>query len=249
MDVEQSDNAVLPSYVTPNSTVSQQNEIFSSEDLAWVDSCLNNDFDISESDWMPMRNALLEIISSESQPFKVDGGDGNQSIPYSEESNTTFQLNQSSSTSDVEHLQSRSSTYNVSLISMATETSIDTEFTNTLSSSIFQGNPFLPTYNEDLRPNKTFDLGLDLDSETYEMDEASENIFKFWDMGYATDESEQASESIFKVWDLDIPSEEGELVKELKKALSKNSLRKDMKEESLDDLIAGIADLSLNKKV
>lgn len=247
MDVEQSDNAVLASYLTPNSIVSQQNEIFSPEDLAWVDSCLNNDFDISESDWMPMRDALLEIISSESQSSKVDGGDGNQSIPCSEETNTTFQLNQSSSTSDVEHLQSRSSTYNVSLISMATETSIDTEFTNTLSSSTFQGNPFLPTYNEDLRPNKTFDLGLDLDSATYGMDQ--ENIFKVWDMGYATDESEQASESIFKVWDLDIPSEEGELVKELKKALSKNSLRKDMKEESLDDLIAGIADLSLNKKV
>lgn len=247
MDVEQSDNAVLASYLTPNSIVSQQNEIFSPEDLAWVDSCLNNDFDISESDWMPMRDALLEIISSESQSSKVDGGDGNQSIPCSEETNTTFQLNQSSSTSDVEHLQSRSSTYNVSLISMATETSTDTEFTNTLSSSTFQGNPFLPTYNEDLRPNKTFDLGLDLDSATYEMDQ--ENIFKVWDMGYATDESEQASESIFKVWDLDIPSEEGELVKELKKALSKNSLRKDMKEESLDDLIAGIADLSLNKKV
>lgn len=247
MDVEQLDNAVLASYLTPNSIVSQQNEIFSPEDLAWVDSCLNNDFDISESDWMPMRDALLEIISSESQSSKVDGGDGNQSIPCSEETNTTFQLNQSSSTSDVEHLQSRSSTYNVSLISMATETSIDTEFTNTLSSSTFQGNPFLPTYNEDLRPNKTFDLGLDLDSATYGMDQ--ENIFKVWDMGYATDESEQASESIFKVWDLDIPSEEGELVKELKKALSKNSLRKDMKEESLDDLIAGIADLSLNKKV
>lgn len=246
MDVEQSDNAVLASYLTPNSIVSQQNEIFSPEDLAWVDSCLNNDFDISESDWMPMRDALLEIISSESQSSKVDGGDGNQSIPCSEETNTTFQLNQSSSTSDVEHLQSRSSTYNISLISMATETSTDTEFTNTLSSSTFQGNPFLPTYNEDLRPNKTFDLGLDLDSATYEMDQ--ENIFKVWDMGYATDESEQASESIFKVWDLDIPSEEGELVKELKKALSKNSLRKDMKEESLDDLIAGIADLSLNKK-
>lgn len=247
MDVEQSDNAVLASYLTPNSIVSQQNEIFSPEDLAWVDSCLNNDFDISESDWMPMRDALLEIISSESQSSKVDGGDGNQRIPCREETNTTFQLNQSSSTSDVEHLQSRSSTYNVSLISMATETSIDTEFTNTLYSSTFQGNPFLPTYNEDLRPNKTFDLGLDLDSATYGMDQ--ENIFKVWDMGYATDESEQASESIFKVWDLDIPSEEGELVKELKKALSKNSLRKDMKEESLDDLIAGIADLSLNKKV
>jgi hypothetical protein len=76
-----------------------------------------------------------------------------------------------------------------------------------------------------------------------------------------TDELEQASENIFKVWDLDIPSEEGELVKQLKKALSENSLRtepsafddlgkgKDLKEASLDDLIAGIADLSLNKKV
>jgi hypothetical protein len=67
----------------------------SPEDLAWVDSCLNNDFDISASDWMPLRNALLEIISSESQSSKVDGGEGNQSIPCSEETNITFQLNQS----------------------------------------------------------------------------------------------------------------------------------------------------------
>jgi len=33
---------------------------------------------------MPLRNVLLEIISSESQSSKVDGGEGNQSIPYSD---------------------------------------------------------------------------------------------------------------------------------------------------------------------
>jgi hypothetical protein len=101
---------------------------------------------------------------------------------------------------------------------MATQTSTNIEFTNTLSSS--KEILFFPTYNANLRSNKTFDIGLDLDSGTYEMDQASENIFK--------------------VWDLDIPYEEGELVKELKEVLSENSLRKDLKEGSLDDLIVAL---------
>ncbi|CAJ2651297.1 hypothetical protein L195_g009452 [Trifolium pratense] len=262
MDVDEADNTVLAS-VGLNSPVFRQNGVFSPEDLAWVDSCLNNDFDISESDWIPLRDALLEIISSQSQSFGVDGGEDNESHPYREENNMTLELNQQPSTSDAERLPNPSSTYDVSLISMATETTSDeipdNELNGTLPSSTFSGNPFLPTYNEDLKYNETFDYGLNLDSANYEMEQTSENIFKVWDLDSVTDELEQASENIFKVWDLDIPSEEGELVKQLKKALSENSLRtepsafdvsgKDLKEVSLDDLIAGIADLSLNKKV
>ncbi|KAK2408500.1 hypothetical protein P8452_70269 [Trifolium repens] len=265
MDVDEADSTLLTSSVRLNSPVLQQNGVFSPEDLAWVDSCLNNGFDISQSDWVPLKDALLEIISSQSQSFGVNGGEDNESHPFSEENNITLKLNQQPSTSDVKRLRNPSSTYDVSLLSMATETSsneiADNELTETLTSSTFPGSPFLPTYNEDVKYNETFDYGLNLDSATYEMEQTAENIFKVWDLDPVTDELEQASENIFKVWDLDIPSEEGELVKQLKKALSENSLRtepsafddlgkgKDLKEASLDDLIAGIADLSLNKKV
>ncbi|KAL5079206.1 hypothetical protein RYX36_007627, partial [Vicia faba] len=48
------------------------NGVFSLEDLAWVDSCLNKDSDISESDWTPLRDALSDIISSQSKSFRGD---------------------------------------------------------------------------------------------------------------------------------------------------------------------------------
>ncbi|KAL5079205.1 hypothetical protein RYX36_007626, partial [Vicia faba] len=163
MDIEEADNTVLSSPVSFNPMVCQQNEVFSLEDLAWVDSCLNKDSDISESVWTPLRDALSDIIKDE------------------------------------------------------------------LVGTTFQGDPFLPTYNEDLKP-------------TYEREHASENIFKAWNLNCANDEMEEAYENIFKVWDLDIPVEEGELVKQLKKALSvldDSEKGKDLKEGSLDNLIAG----------
>ncbi|XP_061339590.1 uncharacterized protein LOC133286214 [Gastrolobium bilobum] len=244
MDVEEAENEVSVSSVILNFTDSRQNEVFSPEDLAWVDSCLVKDSDISDSDWIPLKNALLEIVSSQSQTFSTDGGEDIEILPYNEEQkieSTSLELNQESSTYDVEHSSQPSSTYNVDLLSIGIEASTDesdNEKTGTLPSSTFLGNPFLPTYNEELKENKTIDLGFNLDSSTYEMEHASENIFK--------------------IWDLDIPSEEGELVKQLDKALTENSFQssfddsgkwKSLKEGSLDALIAGIADLSLNKKV
>ena len=65
-------------------------------------------------------------------------------------------------------------------------------------------------------------------------------------------------EDIFRVWDLDVPAEDGELVKQLNKALTESSIEsipstlndsgqwKDLEEESVDNLIAGISDLSLH---
>lgn len=272
MDVEEADNQVFSFPVSLNPIVSQQNGVFSPDDLAWVDSCLNKDSDISETDWSPLRDALFEIISSQSRSFRVDGREDSENHHYSKEKNITSEHIHESSTSNANCLQNRSSTYNVELVRMANETSTDETLDDELtgptlsSSSTFEGDPFLPTYNEDLKQNIFA---------TYEMEHASENIFEVWDLDCPTDEMEEASDNIFKVWDLDIPVEEGELVKQLKKALSENSLKtapsgfddsekgkdlkegslddliagKDLNEGPLDDLIAGIAELSLNKKV
>ncbi|KAK7405227.1 hypothetical protein VNO78_06426 [Psophocarpus tetragonolobus] len=247
MDVEDAENEVSVSSAILNSIVSTQNEVLSQEDLAWVDSCLVKDSDISETNWIPLKNALLEIISSQPESFTT-GGEDIQIPTYSissEYNNTVStsddELNQQSLISDGKHLSESSSTYNVNPLHMTVESSTDEipddEKTGTLPSF----NPFLSTYNEDLKESETIEFGLYLDSSSYDMEHLADNIFK--------------------VWDLDIPSEEGELVKQLDKALSEDSLQtvpssfddsmkwKDMKESSLDDLVAGIADLSLNKNV
>lgn len=235
MDAEGAETEISVSSAILNSIASRQNEVLSPEDLDWVDSCLVKDSDISECDWNPLKNALIEIMSSQSQSFS---NEEDLEIPPNSitSERTTVQLNQQSSTSVRKHL-SGSSTYNINPLLMAVESSTeeipDDENTGTLPSL----NPFLPTYREDLKENEPFDFGLNLDSTSYEMEHLTDNIFK--------------------VWDLDITSEEGELVKQLDKALSENSfqtspgdsLKLDMKESSLDDVITGIADLSLNKNV
>ncbi|BAT85376.1 hypothetical protein VIGAN_04291600 [Vigna angularis var. angularis] len=71
---------------------------------------------------------------------------------------------------------------------MLVETSTDEIPDDETSANLPSFNPFLPTYNENLKEEKTIDFGLDLDSSSYE--------------------TEQLADNIFKIWDLDIPSEE-----------------------------------------
>ena len=109
---------------------------------------------------------------------------------------------------------------------------------NTLQSITFERNPFLPTYTEGLKESGRTESMLDLGSSAYDV--------------------EPSTEDIFRVWDLDIPAEDGELVKQLNKALTDNSFEsipstlndsgawKDLEEQSVDNLIAGISDLSLH---
>ena len=108
---------------------------------------------------------------------------------------------------------------------------------NTLQSLTFERNPFQPTYTEGLKESGRTESMLDLGSSAYDV--------------------EPSTEDIFRVWDLDIPAEDGELVKQLNKALTDYSFEsipstlndsgawKDLEEQSVDNLIAGISDLSL----
>ncbi|MED6186707.1 hypothetical protein PIB30_069347 [Stylosanthes scabra] len=231
MDAEDVQSEVSVSSSGFNSAYSQQNENVSPEDLAWVDSCLTEDFHIPESSWIHMQNALLEIISSQPQSFNI--GIEDTEIPPA-----AVEINHKSSTYHVKHSLELSSTSDVNPLTLAAESSadenLDSEEMATLQSRI-HGNPFRPTYNEDLKENETFDFGINLESSAYDAEHASENIFK--------------------IWDLDVQSEEGELVKQLEKALSesplqtvpsssKNSGRR--KNDSLDELIGGINDLSID---
>lgn len=237
MDVDEAESEVSVSSAIANSIAPRQNQFLSPEDLAWADSCLVKDSsDISETDWIPLKSALLEIISSQSEFSREDI----EIPPHSLSSESiTMELNQQSSTSDGRRLSESSSTYNVNPLSVVAETSSDEIPDDETIANLPSLNPFLPTYNENLEEKKTIDFGFDLDSSSYE--------------------TEQLADNIFKIWDLDIPSEEGELVKQLDKALSENSFQTvssssddpvkwtDMKDSSIDDLVAEIADLSLNR--
>ncbi|MED6187553.1 hypothetical protein PIB30_077574 [Stylosanthes scabra] len=233
MDAEDSQSEVSLSSSSFNSAYSQQNENVSPEDLAWVDSCLTGDFHIPESSWIHMQNALLEIISSQPQSFNIGNGIEDTEIPPS-----AVEINQKSSTYHVKHSLELSSTSDVNPLTLAAVSSadenLDSEEIATLQSSL-HGNPFRPTYNEDSKENETFDFGINLESSAYNAEHTSDNIFK--------------------IWDLDVQPEEGELVKQLEKALSESPLQivpsssrnsGTRKNDSLDDLIGGINDLSID---
>ncbi|XP_068321110.1 uncharacterized protein [Pyrus communis] len=112
------------------------------------------------------------------------------------------------------------------------------EDSNNLQSSTFTGNPFLPGYKDDPRMTENLELGVDISSSLSEM--------------------EPSTRDIFRVWDLDLPVEEDDLVRQLNKALEESlpqpvpstfddsDVWKSMKVDSVDDLVSGIADLSLD---
>ncbi|KAL4328539.1 uncharacterized protein LOC107630244 isoform X1 [Arachis ipaensis] len=235
MDVEDTQSEVSISSGIFNSAYSQQNEVVSPEDLAWIDSCLTEDLNVPESSWIHVENALLEIISSQPQSFNT-GIEDTEILP------SAVEINQKSSTYHVKHSLEPSSTSDVNPLALAAESSanenLDSEERVTLQSLSLYGNPFRPTYNEDSKENETFDFRINLDSSAYDVEDMSENIFK--------------------IWDLDVQSEEGELVKQLEKALSESPLQVvpsssensgKWKDFSLDDLIGGMTDLSIDNQV
>ncbi|XP_012084446.1 uncharacterized protein LOC105643839 isoform X2 [Jatropha curcas] len=114
------------------------------------------------------------------------------------------------------------------------ETSISSSQTSPLE------NAFLPNYTEDNhREMESIDSELDVGYSAYQMEPSTRDIFRVWDLGIP-------------------PEEEDELVKQLNKALSESNVQlmpsttddsgasKDLIEESVDDLIAGLAEMSLS---
>ncbi|KAF5443856.1 hypothetical protein F2P56_036381 [Juglans regia] len=212
-------------------------EVFSGEDIAWVNSCLIEDPEDSVS-WASLKNALLEIVSSDFRSFDsfaaVSGGlpEGTdvEILPSYEESETVqFQ----GETSD-----------DLVLINKKTERDGDhlpLKFkNNSLKSLTLKGNPFLPTYTEGVKESESIEPRLDLGSSAYGM--------------------EPSTEDIFRVWDLGIPSEEDEFGKQLNKAalregsfkpmpstLNDLEVSKDVEEVFPDHLVSAMADLSLNQ--
>jgi len=236
------------SSVLVDSLESNENgDALSPEDVAWVDSCLVKDPEISDGDWSSLKDVLLEILSL--QPESHDSSEpGNDDLPRG----TDILMHLSN---EAENLQSRVVTDDeVSTIDKEIQTRSNgfpiNEEINVSSSQLFQGDlsetslehAFSPNYKEDDDPKMCLPVGSGLV------------------MGFTASDIEPSTKDIFKVnLGFGIPDEEDELIKQLNKALAENPVqstpsssddsraRKDLKEESLDTLIHGIADLSLDQ--
>ena len=236
MDVEDCEMETSISSLILSVMKSNQSVVLSAEDIAWADSCLVKDPENSNDNWDSLKDALLEIFSS--QPESFNTSEGTDGFPEG----TDVELLPSNE--EKENVQFQGRTEN-DLVLIDEEAKTDGDGfpiklkNNSLQSLAFEGNPFLPTYMEGLKEIKGIESKLGLGSSTYEM--------------------EPSTEDIFRVWDLDIPAEEDELDIQLNKVLAEGSFEsipstsndssawKDLEEEPLDNLIAGMADLSLNQ--
>ncbi|MBA0655254.1 hypothetical protein Goklo_007756, partial [Gossypium klotzschianum] len=129
---------------------------------------------------------------------------------------------------------------NTNNIPIKKRTGTELQFLQEDSTEVFRGDPFRPTYKENERKDSAADSGVKSSLSAEEMNSSTVDIFR--------------------VWDLDIPDEEDDLIKELNEAAAETTTSfpsmplpfddstalKDLEDETLDNLIAGIADLSLN---
>lgn len=231
------------SFILKSHESDEKSEVLSPEDIAWVDSCLIKESETFDGDWNSMTDALLKILSC-------------QTTGVHNYSATDGSLQEK----DVEMLTSTESAEADGFLEIKTETeefprspndrlSINNEAesssdgsqnrdVNDLHSLAFVGNPFLPSYVEGLSETQAIELKTESSS--------------------SVDDIKPVTDDIFRVWDLNIPAEENELDKQLNKVLEESDPqlrqlafddsgpRKDLKEESLDDVIAAIANISLD---
>uniref|UniRef100_A0A803Q9N4 Fructose-bisphosphate aldolase n=1 Tax=Cannabis sativa TaxID=3483 RepID=A0A803Q9N4_CANSA len=217
----------------------EKNEALSLEDIAWVDSCLIKESEVSDGNLNSVTDALLEILSS--NPGLYNSASVSDECPQEKDvemvnSTETAEDGQFSGTRAEN--EDESPKHVISLLSITEEAGSSSDISpirdpNDLQSLSFVGNPFLPTYIEGSSATKTIEL------ET--------------DPSYSVDEIEPLTDDIFKVWDLSIPSEENVLDKQLNKILEESDpqfkpstlndsdIQKDLKEVSLEDVIAAIA--------
>ncbi|KDP27643.1 hypothetical protein JCGZ_19648 [Jatropha curcas] len=180
-----------------------------------------------DDDWSSMKDALTKILGL--HYYSTPGN--NIEMLHSAESRT---LNASGKTDfDFVLINKETETSNDDFL-IKEETSISSSQTSPLE------NAFLPNYTEDNhREMESIDSELDVGYSAYQMEPSTRDIFRVWDLGIP-------------------PEEEDELVKQLNKALSESNVQlmpsttddsgasKDLIEESVDDLIAGLAEMSLS---
>lgn len=218
----------IPSLIKDSLDSIQKGKVGSPEDIAWVDSCLIKESDISDDNWDSLKAAVVEILNFQPESLSssslvsngLHGETDSEILPSSEETEPKcFSIREELETTD-DDIPIR-------------------ENANDLQSFTFEGNPFFPGYKDDLEVTENLELGVD--------------------MGSWASDIEPSTEDIFRVWNLEVPVEEDDFVKQLNNALEDglpqslpssfpdSDVWKNLEETSVDDLVAGIADLSLNQ--
>lgn len=191
------------------------------EDIAWADSCLIKDPEISDVSLDSLKDALIGIINSHSD-FPDSSPTASNSFPKETgtEIHPVFE--------ETETKESPKENADDIIISSRSKTHLR------------KGNASLPNYSYELEEKDYNYLGLSSG------------------LGFSTCESENLTENIFRVWDFNVPAEGDEFSEQLNKLLTESTLStgfddsglvKDLKDMSLDHLIAGIADLSLTQNL
>lgn len=197
--------------------------MLSPEDVAWADSCLTKDADILDSGWNSMKDALLETLSAQHD--------------------TSAHERDEFSEPKMEIFSSIAVKSGISTVvsSKGAQTSRGDQLSRAKTDDFWSRHgieyAFVPSYNNSLKDLGISDLDLGLVVQAFQLDQSTEDIFRIWDLG--------------------IPREEDDFVKQFNGAFAESYLEpmpsvsdhsvasKGLNDESLGDLISGIADLSL----
>ncbi|KAK2665441.1 hypothetical protein Ddye_004015 [Dipteronia dyeriana] len=218
----------------------QIGDALSPEDLAWVDSCLIKDSEILDSNWNALKGALLQIVDSNPESLSYSAA-----MIESSPEGTDMEILPSNDETETAELPGRNDDDEVVSFSLKSgkikeRFQINKKIVSQLlynddpaETSVMD--PFLPSFNDGERVSEVFDSGLNSDLLAIEM--------------------EPLSEDIFKVWDVVVPSEKDELVKAIVDTSSQSispafgdpAGEWNLNDESLDNLVIAIADLSLDQ--
>ncbi|PRQ24025.1 hypothetical protein RchiOBHm_Chr6g0267851 [Rosa chinensis] len=224
----------ISSHINDSLESTQKGKVGSPEDIAWVDSCLIKESDISDDNWNSLKAALVEILDSHPESLGSSSGISNEL-----HGETDIEIHPSSEETEPNRFSIREELETLNDDVQTNDNIAISKKAYDLQSFTFEGNPFLPGYKDELGVTENLELGVNKDS---------------W-----APEIEPSTEDIFKVWNLEVPEEEDELVKQLNNALEEvlpqslpssfadSDAHKNLEETSVNDLIAGIADLSLNQ--
>lgn len=208
----------------------------SAEDLAWADSCLSPNHELSQGRLDSFRNSFASLgIHGSKQESSMDengefcpAADKNMFV-HSGKGRSSPLLRLITTSDDLTNEQDLGNRVDYDPSSVT----IDTP-----NSKFNLENVFLPTYNENQRAIVTADPELD-------------SIFPAF-------LEDQPADNIFKVWEIDIPDEEDELIGHVKKALAEYSsvpegsvpqgsgMLVGLNDQLLDDLILRFDDMSLS---
>ncbi|KAD7478968.1 hypothetical protein R6Q59_012521 [Mikania micrantha] len=191
-------------------------DILSAEDLAWADSCLIEDPEISDSNMDSLKEALLHILDQHSEihaPTAYEQGNSNDKI--ADESSHTV----------TEEVTSHVAEKNV-------EQDLEQQSHDVLS--IIKKQPFLPNFHDEMmniQYSNDDDVGFVL-SESVTEPLSDEDIFKVWDLDIPVEEEDELDKQLKEALSSDadpirVPKTKG------------------LKMESLDSLVESIADLSI----